>query len=300
MKLKLNKSLYSTLLLVGIFSFVGCDEKEKPYEGPGLPYIPEPVKPKEPDPVILLTTSGGEITLQLNEDDAPNTVANFISLAEKKFYDNLTFHRIMKDFMIQGGDPKGDGTGGPGYRFSDEVKDNFLKNDHYALSMANSGPNTNGSQFFIVTAANGAHHLDGRHTVFGKVVKGFEVVDKLGMSPTGPNNRPEPPVKIISASVISKRNHPYEVKNKIEDMPPQQITIQNPNLKDKKTITEKKLEDGKPAGTQSEVPQTNPPVADTKKEPAVTPPEQAPTTSALVGKTVDDKKPDPSTGKPAK
>jgi peptidyl-prolyl cis-trans isomerase B (cyclophilin B) len=177
---------------------------------------PAEVKIVTGNPTILMKTSAGDLEIELFEDDAPNTVANFITLAEKKFYDNLTFHRIIKDFMIQGGDPKGNGMGGPGYKFPDEVKTNKQKNNQYALSMANAGPNTNGSQFFIVTAKEGTPHLNGLHTVFGKVVKGTEVVDKLEASPTV-QTRPNPVVKIISVTVLSKRDHVYEVKGAVKE-----------------------------------------------------------------------------------
>jgi len=122
-------------------------------------------------PRVKLKTTAGDITVELFEDDAPNTVANFIQLADKKFYDGLVFHRVIKDFMIQGGCPRGTGTGDPGYRFADECRGNPHKVVRYALCMANAGPDTNGSQFFIVTK-DACPWLDGRHTVFGKVVEG--------------------------------------------------------------------------------------------------------------------------------
>lgn len=167
------------------------------------------------NPVVKMVTSAGEIELELFEDTAPNTVGNFMSLVEKKFYDGLIFHRIIKDFMIQGGDPTGTGRGGPGYKFPDEFANNPMKNDQYAISMANAGPNTNGSQFFIITKKGGTPHLDGRHTVFGKVTKGQEVVDKLGVSQTGAGDRPNPEAKIISLTVVSKQKHAYAVKDKV-------------------------------------------------------------------------------------
>ena len=167
---------------------------------------------KDGNPKVLMKTSAGDIELELFEDAAPNTVANFITLAEKKFYDGLIFHRIIKDFMIQGGDPQGRGTGGPGYQFADEFTNNTHKNEQYAISMANAGPNTNGSQFFIITKTGGTPWLDGHHTVFGKATKGTEVIDKLGVSPTGPGDRPNPEVKIISVTVLQKQKHEYMVK----------------------------------------------------------------------------------------
>ena len=166
----------------------------------------------DPNPVVSITTNMGEITLELFEDAAPNTVANFIALAEKKFYDGKIFHRIIKDFMIQGGCPEGTGTGGPGYRFADEVKGSPHQIDRYTICMANAGPNTNGSQFFIVTKKDGCGWLTGKHTVFGKVTKGHDVVDKLGNCKTSSGDRPQPEMRIESVQVVSKRTHPYEVK----------------------------------------------------------------------------------------
>jgi len=164
-----------------------------------------------PLPRAKLTTSQGAFTVELFEDQAPNTVANFISLAEKKFYDGKVFHRVIKDFMIQGGCPQGTGTGDAGYKFADETKGNPHKVVKYALCMANAGPNTNGSQFFVVTAA-ACPWLDGKHTVFGKVVEGQTVVDAIGKCPTGAGDRPVQEQKVLKVEVLGKRNHPYEVK----------------------------------------------------------------------------------------
>jgi len=140
-----------------------------------------------------LHTSKGAIALELFDEDAPKTVANFRELAEKGFYDGLIFHRVIPDFMIQGGCPEGTGTGGPGYTFEDEF--NQHKVVRGALAMANAGPNTNGSQFFIVTT-EAAPWLDGKHTVFGKVTSGMEVVDALEGLPTDGRDRPTEPATI--------------------------------------------------------------------------------------------------------
>lgn len=121
-------------------------------------------------------TDRGAIRVELAAEQAPLTVANFVNLAQRGFYDGLTFHRVIPDFMIQGGCPRGTGTGGPGYKFEDETR-NGLKHERGVLSMANAGPNTNGSQFFITHVA--CPWLDGKHTVFGKVIEGQEVVDKV-------------------------------------------------------------------------------------------------------------------------
>ncbi|HMR67724.1 MAG TPA: peptidylprolyl isomerase [Anaerolineae bacterium] len=124
-----------------------------------------------------ISTDRGEINIELYPQYAPKTVNNFVFLARAGFYDGVTFHRVISDFMIQGGDPTGSGRGGPGYRFEDEFKGNPLKHETGVLSMANAGPGTNGSQFFITHSPQ--PHLDGRHTVFGKVTSGQDVVDAI-------------------------------------------------------------------------------------------------------------------------
>ena len=139
-----------------------------------------------------MTTNHGDIAFELFDEEAPKTVDNFRKLARDGFYDGLTFHRIIRDFMIQGGCPLGTGTGGPGYTFEDEI--NQHKVVRGALAMANAGPNTNGSQFFIVTTP-AAPWLDGKHTVFGRVTGGMDAVDAIEGLPTGAQDRPlEPPV----------------------------------------------------------------------------------------------------------
>jgi peptidyl-prolyl cis-trans isomerase B (cyclophilin B) len=135
----------------------------------------------------VMHTNHGDITLELFDEDAPKTVDNFKKLAGDNFYDGVIFHRVIKDFMIQGGDPTGSGRGGPGYTFEDEINDNKIVRG--ALAMANAGPNTNGSQFFIVTT-DAAPWLDGKHTVFGRVVDGMEIVDKIEGGDTDSNDRP--------------------------------------------------------------------------------------------------------------
>ena len=142
-----------------------------------------------------MRTTEGVIVFELFDEDAPKTVANFKKLAADGFYDGLTFHRIIKDFMAQGGCPQGTGTGGPGYQFEDEFNDHKVVRG--ALAMANSGPNTNGSQFFIVTADE-APWLDGKHTVFGQVIEGEDVLDNLNNVPTGAADKPLTPVYISS------------------------------------------------------------------------------------------------------
>ena len=133
-------------------------------------------------------TSMGNFTIELFEQQAPKTVANFVKLAEKNFYDGVIFHRVIDGFMIQGGDPTGTGRGGPGYQFADEFHPQLRHNSEGILSMANAGPNTNGSQFFITLTAT--PHLDGKHAVFGKVIEGMDVVKKIGKTPTKAGDRP--------------------------------------------------------------------------------------------------------------
>ena len=148
--------------------------------------------------VATMSTNHGDITIELFDEDAPKTVENFKKLAADGFYDGLIFHRIIKDFMIQGGCPQGTGTGGPGYTFEDEI------NEHKAvrgsLAMANAGPNTNGSQFFIVTL-EATPWLDGKHTVFGQVTDGMDVVDKLEGLSTDGRDKPREDAKIEKLTV---------------------------------------------------------------------------------------------------
>jgi peptidyl-prolyl cis-trans isomerase B (cyclophilin B) len=137
-----------------------------------------------------LHTNQGPITIEFFDDAAPQTVGNFRKLAGDGFYDGLTFHRVISDFMIQGGCPEGTGTGGPGYTFEDEFNENKIVRG--ALAMANAGPNTNGSQFFIVTT-EAAPWLDGKHTVFGRVTDGMDAVDAIEQTPTGAGDKPLEP-----------------------------------------------------------------------------------------------------------
>jgi len=150
-----------------------------------------PSKPPPADPAVdytaVLDTSAGEIRCRLFAADAPETVGNFVGLAKAGFYDGTIFHRVIKDFMIQGGCPQGTGTGGPGYDFADEINRHRLVKG--SLAMANAGPNTNGSQFFIVTA-EATPWLDGHHTAFGEVVGGHDVVEAIGTTATDRRDRP--------------------------------------------------------------------------------------------------------------
>ncbi|MBI2326366.1 peptidylprolyl isomerase [Candidatus Collierbacteria bacterium] len=154
-----------------------------------------------------IKTSLGDIKIQLFADKAPKTVANFVGLAEgtktgKPLYVGTIFHRVIKDFMIQGGDPLGTGMGGPGYKFEDEIDSSLTFDTPGILAMANSGPNTNGSQFFITTAPT--TWLNGKHTIFGKVVSGMDIVTKIENTPVGENDKPVTPVTIESISIERK------------------------------------------------------------------------------------------------
>jgi len=142
----------------------------------------------KPGTYAKFETTLGNFTIELFEEQAPNTVGNFAKLAEKNFYDGVIFHRVIDGFMIQGGDPTGTGRGGPGYQFADEFHPALKHTTEGMLSMANAGPNTNGSQFFITLAPT--PHLDNRHAVFGKVVEGMDIVRKIGKAPTKPGDRP--------------------------------------------------------------------------------------------------------------
>lgn len=149
-------------------------------------------------PVIVIETTEGIIEVTLKPTTAPKACENFMKLAEKKYYDGVGFHRVIKEFMVQGGDPKGDGTGGQsiwGHPFEDEFDPSVIFDKPGLLAMANAGPHTNGSQFFITTAAT--QWLNHRHTIFGEITKGYEVLKKIEETPTDRMDRPKKPQKII-------------------------------------------------------------------------------------------------------
>ena len=149
---------------------------------------------------VLLETTMGDVKIDLFEDTMPITAGNFRKLVEKKFYDGIIFHRVIPDFMIQGGDPEGTGSGGPGYTIKDEVPANN-RNARGTISMANAGPNTGGSQFFINVVDN--HKLNPKHPAFGKVVAGMDVVDRIAKVPTDQDDRPRKTVTITKARVAA-------------------------------------------------------------------------------------------------
>jgi len=165
--------------------------------------MPVPTQVISPDKsyTAVFNTNLGTFKIKLYAKETPLTVNNFVYLAKNKFYDGLIFHRIIKDFMIQGGDPVGNGTGGPGYRFPDEKSNNKIVKG--SIAMANSGPNTNGSQFFIVTAQE-TPWLDGKHTNFGEVTEGLEIVEKIGTVKTGANDKPVEAVLINTIEIIEQ------------------------------------------------------------------------------------------------
>lgn len=148
---------------------------------------------------VTMETTKGTMKIELFDDLVPKTTANFKKLIGQGFYDGLIFHRIIRDFMIQGGCPEGSGRGGPGYKFEDEFHKDLRHTDPGILSMANSGPNTNGSQFFITTVP--CPWLDGKHAVFGKVIDGLDILKAIESSPTGPGDRPVEDIKMIKVTV---------------------------------------------------------------------------------------------------
>lgn len=149
---------------------------------------------------IKFTTNKGVFVAEMFEDKAPLTTKNFIELTEKGFYDGVIFHRVIEDFMIQGGDPTGTGMGGPGYKIKDEFGEGLKHDDEGILSMANAGPNTGGSQFFITLAPT--PWLDGQHAIFGRIVEGMEVVRLIGVVPTDFRDRPKDPVIMEKVEVV--------------------------------------------------------------------------------------------------
>ena len=155
----------------------------------------------------VFDTTEGQFKIKLFSDEAPNTVQNFVDLAEgkktgKPFYDGLVFHRVIPDFMIQGGCPEGTGRGGPGYKFADEFHPSLRHTKPGLLSMANAGPGTNGSQFFVTVAA--APWLDNKHSIFGEVIEGYPIVEKISRAPRSASDRPKTDIKINSVKIERK------------------------------------------------------------------------------------------------
>lgn len=185
----MKKLLILCLMFACLFCVTACGKEE--------------TKPVAAEPATaVFSTNMGDFEVKLATDYAPKTTANFIKLAKAGFYDELTFHRVIDNFMIQGGDPNGDGTGGPGYKIEDEFSSKLLHDGPGVISMANADPNTGGSQFFITLRE--CSWLDGKHAVFGKVTKGMDVVYKIGKVPTNDADKPLQPV-IIKKITIEKR-----------------------------------------------------------------------------------------------
>lgn len=181
----MKKLLVICMLLLAAFAVTACGQEKQ--------------APKAEPATAVFSTSMGDFEVQLATDYAPKTSENFIKLAQKGFYDGLVFHRVIDDFMIQGGDPNGDGTGGPGYTIKDEFSSKLLHDGPGVISMANRGPDTGGSQFFITL--RDCKWLDGKHAVFGKVTKGMDVVYKIGRTKTDANDKPIEPVTIKKITI---------------------------------------------------------------------------------------------------
>jgi len=204
----MNKYLFLSLLVITVFvlGFVIIKNNPPAQTNMSTPTNTTPPAVSSPAPATssssaVLKTTQGDITIALDATQTPKTVANFIQLSQKNFYNNTVFHRVIKGFMIQGGDPKGDGTGGPGYTFADEPFTGEYTRG--TVAMANAGPNTNGSQFFIMHQDYALPHS---YVIFGHVVSGIEVVDKIAESPTqtspsGENSKPVNPTKILSVTI---------------------------------------------------------------------------------------------------
>jgi len=193
------------VIVVVVITFLLANQfllKETDYPSDNGVYLDEEVVDYGEPFAVLEVRDFGTIRIELNDEKAPITTANFVKLCNQGFYNGLTFHRVIQDFMIQGGDPTGDGTGGPGYTLESEA-DNGLKNDRGAIAMAKRGDETrmSGSQFYIVQAEDGANHLDGEHTVFGKVVSGMDVVDDIAAVATDSNDRPINSIVIVRAYI---------------------------------------------------------------------------------------------------
>jgi cyclophilin family peptidyl-prolyl cis-trans isomerase len=190
------------LIVIGLVAYFLWPKQTVPPATENLASVAASAAPVNDAHLVTIETNYGEIQFQTYDADAPKTVQNFVTLAQKNFYNGLIFHRVIKGFMIQGGDPTGNGTGGPGYTFEDELNPNTqsYKNGYKkgVVAMANAGPNTNGSQFFIMLDD---YPLPNNYTIFGHVVKGQDAVDKIGAVQTGQNDMPLSPVTMSSVTV---------------------------------------------------------------------------------------------------
>jgi len=187
------------VLLMQVLLVAGCSSSPSTPSAPAAPDNAPKQTISKKNSVAKFETSKGDFKIELFEDKAPITTKNFIDLVNKKFYDGLIFHRVIDGFMIQGGDPKGNGTGGPGYKIPDEFHPDLKHDAAGILSMANAGPNTGGSQFFITLAPT--PHLDKKHAVFGKVISGLDVVQTIGKAKTGAMDKPVEDVVIKKITI---------------------------------------------------------------------------------------------------
>lgn len=203
--------MVSMMLLVTVGCFGNSSQKQDEPKSSGLSngmkYSDMAKEAKAPtsqkNRIAVFDTNQGQFSIELFEDKAPITTKNFITLVEKGFYNGLIFHRVIDSFMIQGGDPKGNGSGDPGYTIPDEFNPDLRHDSAGVLSMANAGPNTGGSQFFITLVKT--PWLDGKHSVFGKVVDGLDVVKKIGQVKTGPNDKPVADVVINKITITENK-----------------------------------------------------------------------------------------------
>ncbi len=188
--------------VIALYLFIPKENAMASGSTPGSDSGPVPSTLQLPAVVkVRITTTLGVIEADLYGKEAPRTVSNFVTLAQKGFYNGIVFHRVIPDFMVQTGDPDGNGTGGPGYKFADEFAPGLKHDGPGVFSMANSGPNTNGSQFFITEKAT--PWLDRKHSVFGKVTSGIDVVHKIATAPTGRNDRPKSEIRMEKVEVLN-------------------------------------------------------------------------------------------------
>lgn len=197
----MKKHLIALLALAAaLLITLGCAAQTPPPAPAPKATAPAPVHTADKNSRVIFETSMGAFKAEIYEDKAPLTAKNFLTLCEKGFYNGLTFHRVIDGFMIQGGDPKGNGTGGPGYIIPDEFSKDLRHSAEGILSMANAGPNTGGSQFFITLVPT--PRLDDKHAVFGHVVEGMDIVRAIGKVKTGPNDRPVMPVTVTKITIV--------------------------------------------------------------------------------------------------
>lgn len=200
----MNKGVTAIILILVLAFAAGCSKETEDVTAKAVHNVEEkPVQEvKEMATTVKIHTNHGDMTFRLYDAEAPKTVENFKKLIRQGFYDGLTFHRVIKDFMIQGGCPKGDGTGGPGYTIPDEISPALKHDRKGVLSMANAGPDTGGSQFFITLAPT--PWLDNHHSIFGELINGENVLDRIGNAETDANDRPKEPVVIEKAEILAE------------------------------------------------------------------------------------------------